>query len=593
MSLKNLSYSINVNYNNQKYECKKFADVLDDSINKFISNANIEINKFKQTKTQVKNKVYYIPEKVLNSAYLTLFEGPKSFGKTTFMESFCKYIVSGEIKLKYINKISMINLLNYLPSSKDSNFVNLFINGLLEVFEKNSNSKKSLLKYLNSNSSLDKSIDIDQINKINKEVSKPILYIIDNIEKLGSNVDLVLGVINKLSVIKNFAFIFIVDGELDDLTNSDHYKKYLLSLSYPHKQLNNLVNATTYAFRQDYTWVLNRYGFDDEYVDKLNKIIQSSAIPFNLKSLNNYLTSLLGQNNSINKYKLLSVAQNISNICGHDDRWVRYEIDENITPFINKVNELFNNKGNVKEITRYFLSRHHDLNYDNYDSYWNESNQKQELEFEFRSIFQNFDSNPIQSNVNKELKILEEHIDFIIKLFQGDNEGIYKKINNKRLIKTTIKDTTTEDLDTFIEINISNVEKLKIGNAVSLSDKSIVTNQEELDSYKIELAKNNRILEVIEKIKNEIEEYFKSIDSTLKQVIETKNSILSNNNYAEDISILNEFLEYIKQLNPILNDIKSLEDIAKNDNYSKNSLLNELINDELVTFIRDKYLNLN
>lgn len=600
------AHSININYQNEYNEQKLFVSTLENDIKNYVLSTSRNNDIFKNSKQANKNKVYYLPEKFLFSSPVTLFEGYESSGKTTFMESICKRISNNEIKLSYINKVRTINLLNYVPHSSGDVLFNSFVSDLLDILDKNSNAKKYLLKYLsiipdktNSNKS---NFDLDLISKINKEINKPILFIIDNIEKISSNVEILLRAINKLSIVSNFVFLFIVNYEYKVVSNI-------------HKELEAFVNLPIYRFSQDYTCVLNKYGLNSELIDKLNIVFkENDESSIDLKSLDSFLTSNLLSNGQMNKYKLLCSIKTLSLNTSHNSCNIYDIIHENVDLFYKGLEELKGLKDYRLKISKDFIMDHLSLSelscnheqednaYDSqreYSEYWIGSDVKYELESDFNNIYDNQDKFDKWSKYKNELIKIQTKVISKISHIEDEISNIEKEISNKKILKFKKNKINKDEIFSITNVKVSS-GNLEIQNPENLADELTNGTPDQIRETRDKLNSLKEILKKLNIIKNNFETYLNNIVDNTNTLPGRVKYMLENKNFKDDII---EFDRFLKNKPKNVDDtdkcikslfkFKSFKEILETNNLSELENVIEFVRYNLADCIMEYYDNLD
>lgn len=309
----NFSHQINIDVDNIKIECEKFLSNLIEDVKKFkedFNNYKIKFNSIKNKKSENIENILYTPEAILNSSPITLINAPWGSGKTFFIESLCEYILTGEIKLKYINKIIVIDAWKYSASTLIPNdFVNHLIDKLASGYKKRKKIKKTFYSFLNSvplaiiNNKLGIDIKIDEknnlsvedsIDTLNKYINKPVLVVLDNIERIGSSWWDVIKIIQKLVVLENFIFLLPV------------YREKLQPEGDSEWSIDKYVSIPIYNIKTNYDSVLKDY-FDKKYLQELKYIlnININGECLNLRQLNNLLNKHFRNIVFSNKYEML------------------------------------------------------------------------------------------------------------------------------------------------------------------------------------------------------------------------------------------------------------------------------------------------
>lgn len=599
MTYEKLNYLLDINSDNELEEQKLFIESLEDNLKKFISSTSNENNNFiKQNKIN-KNKVQYTPEKLIYSSPITILEGLESSGKTSFIESICKRLSNNEIQLSYINKVKIINLLSYIPHYEGGVFANLFINDLLDILDKNSNAKKKLNNYLSNflakSSSNNTNFNLNLINDLNKGINKPILFIIDNIEKININFEILLRVINKLSIVKNFSFLFIVDrshnnaGAYYQNTNNE-----LISKNY--KELKSFVNLPIYKFKQDYTCVLKKYDLSFDMIFSLNYLFTSLAkSSMTQKDLDIFLTSNMGNNNHLNKYKLLV---SLMKLLPEQRDYINNVISRNIESFLKNLEEIYELKRYYFTLSKEQTQRYSSLNSYKEDDYkyWNNSDIKNRLQDIFNKIIYIESDNWLSyyKKFTEVYKIVNESISNIEK----EISTIEKQKSNVKVLKAN-RSCNDEKLFSITNVRVSDAN-FEISSPKSLNDKLINCVVEEINKIDSKVAELKSILTNLKNIQVNLKNYFDNIENNKKILPDHLNKMLKNINFADEISLLNKILNS-KSPKSLWNSdsykniqkIESIKDIINNDNLECFDELLNLINNELRNYIIDNYDNLD
>lgn len=310
------SHEISIDQKNIKDECEKFLRTLIDDTKKFKENHDKYKNDYKQIKKS--ENVIYTPENVLNSSPVTLIDAKWGSGKTYFIEQLCAFISNESIKLDYIDKIIIIDVWKYSSSSLIPNdFVSYLIEKLASGYKKRRLITNSLISVINAvplnmaNKVLCTNIKIKKIKEpsidkcikiLNKHISKPILIVLDNIERIGSNWWDIIKIIQKLVVLDNFIFVLPVFKDKLELSNGSEWS------------IDKYITMPSYKLKNNYCGVLNNY-FDEEYLEILNNILNKTINneQLNLRQLDNVLKNKDIKTNFINKYDVLLWFKNIWN----------------------------------------------------------------------------------------------------------------------------------------------------------------------------------------------------------------------------------------------------------------------------------------
>lgn len=594
--------SLNVAFNKELEEAELFIENLEHNLKKFISLSTKLNSKYINDKSKNGSNVKYIPEKITLSSPLTLFEGPKFSGKTTFMEFVCKNILDNKIQLSYINKVKIINLLNYFPCFQPDVFFNLFINDALDILD-NNETKKSLLKYLSTSSEKNDTyklnVNLDTIAKINKQINKPILFIIDNIEKIDSNLEAVLQAVNKLSVISNFAFLFIVNGNFNKFTtNYSNEKEKSISKSY--KKLESFVNLPIYKFNQDYTCLLNKYDLDSSLIKNFNDmLIKNDDYLISLKELDVFLTNIVQDNNHLDKYKFLN---SLYNMFPNAEKYISQIIVEN--------NKLFS-KGleDLRKLKEYNLQTSMDLlekyscldNLIEMDSdeeyYWENSKIKYDLERKFEDICSKYYDDIKWIKYKEDLLVIDKTIVTLIEDISAEIKSNEKRISTNKVLKSKRNKISNENLysPTFSDFDETNYEMTSSENLI---DELAIGDPDEINDIKQKIAEDNVALNNLYFIKKNLDAYFSNIESKIKNLQNKIKQFLANKDFKDDISVLNEIfldskfksklLEKSSSYEDLLK-FKSLEDILKDDDFKFFDELISFVNDKMRFYIMENY----
>lgn len=597
-------YSLNVNFDNELDESKSFIKNLEHNLKKIISLSTEINNNLINKKLLRQSNIKYIPEKIIFSSPLTLFEGPKFSGKTTFMESICNNISDNKIRLSYINKIKIINLLNYFPFFQSDVSSNLLIDDILDVVD-NSEVKNSIYEYLSTFSEKDNinklNISLDLITKINKQINKPVLFIVDNIEKIESNLEVILWTINRLSFINNFVFLFIVNGNFNKFT-TDYSSEKEKSISKNYKKLESFVNLPIYKFNQDYTCLLNKYDLDSSLIKNLNDIlVKNDDYVISLKELDAFLTSIIQNDNQLNKYKLLASFYNLF-------PWTRNQILDIIVDY----RELFSkglknlkvSKDNRLSISKKIVNKLHNLNrliYIDKSSDFKKIKNKNSFEEQFKKVFLDgsYDNkwakyNNILLDVNKKIDLqimsVKEEINSIQE--QALNIKVLKsrknKINNKNLYSTMFSDVDDADYE--------------ITSSENLLDQAAISNPEEVNKIKNKIKEKDTILKNINIIKENLNEYFNELKNNFNDAPIKIKQFLANKDFKDDISVLNKVFLDTKFRDKLLRGSNSYKELLKfrslqealcNSDSKMFDELIDFISSEMSNYIMDNYNKLN
>lgn len=543
-SIKSLKYvekfskDIIINHDNLKEQCTFFIRNIEKNSKKYKDEIEYAKEEFDNLKTN-KKEVIFTPENLLNISPITILDAPWGTGKTFFIESLCKYILKGEIKLDYIKKIIVIDSWKYsISSTIPSDFIIHLVENLAATLKWKNKIKMLFINFLNSftfsilNGAIGLSFKIggkkleelptDKIvDKLNKHIKVPILVIIDNIERIGENGWEILKTIQRLAMLNNLIFVLPMNKNKlvnEKLTNSEwRIEKY--------------INIPFYTFKQDYIGLLKKYNIKDDLTSILNDLLstQINGECLSIRELDKIFSSEEHvQENFKNKYKALiyfkeiwPLEQEIKSIIFKDIEEFIYII-EGILNDVDGFNNLFNSNEFINIAEKVFKYGNLDVNnpstLEYIDFLNNMFSNKREL-IKYCSCIEsikkiNFDEIISENSDLKKEKVLEveknnieiEKIDKKIKeltkkINKYESGETKKTVHNNTRYNSWQKELTTQQ-NAWSEWNQKNQDlNTEIG--------ELTTNINEMKELKedfskfIEIAEKN-ISNMCEKFKNEI-----------------------------------------------------------------------------------------
>lgn len=318
------SNEIIITTNNIKEQCEKFLNNLIKNTKEFKKQHNKYKKEFDDLKNKGKEKnkrIIFTPENILNSSPITLIDAPWGSGKTFFIENLCEYILSGEIELDYIDKIILIDAWKYSTSTMmPDDFIDHLLNELTRGYKTkmiikiwianllvsirpiisltNSKFLDTIMNFficlLQPKSYIKKDIEYF-IKKINKKFTKPILVVVDNIERIGSGWWEIIKIIQKLVALDNFIFVIPMYKEKLKLENGSEWS------------IDKYISIPSYTLKNDYACVLKKHNFKHEYLNDLTNLLNEkvNGEVLNLRQLSNLLSSNLNDRKFSNKYEML------------------------------------------------------------------------------------------------------------------------------------------------------------------------------------------------------------------------------------------------------------------------------------------------
>ncbi len=294
MNKKNNNYIIELNGepDNLQQQCRLFIQRLSESYNKF--QKDLKDNEEKWKPYLNKELIVFTPQEIATKSPLTIIDAPWGNGKTYFIEEVGKYFFDHQYEIKKKQNIPFEKII-IIDTWKYSSSGNVVEQVMIELFsvlssksDKNKENWKKVGKFFWNKivipiandkigtdfDKFDEQKNFDKlINEIEKNKPKKTIIFFDNIERLGSSALDVLKAIQKLSSFNFFCFIFpLYYKKLHDISEG-------INGEFP---IDKFINLSHFKLENDYTNLLKKEGFDNEFSKVINSCLKNDESNDNL-----------------------------------------------------------------------------------------------------------------------------------------------------------------------------------------------------------------------------------------------------------------------------------------------------------------------